>query len=352
MLSKLRIGPKLLLAPGVVLILLIVLSVGAFAGLLRQNQRLEDMVQLRAVRLKAADDLVINTNRVHAEAYQLLTWINASFSSARVDALVRDIHARHAALDRQFAQLEIATQGDLAEQRLVVQSQLAYGEYVKAVSDVIELSMADHSMAANAMSKAERGFDVVAQRLDQLARLEQGLSVRAYAVAQDEFRSLRSVMPALVLASIALSLLVSLRVRRALLGELCDIGNAATDLAQGNLTVRQRSYGSDEIADTSRALDSSIRNLNATLKAILTSAQSIGSASRAIAAGSVELNLAGLDIDTQQKLALVEQAALAASNLQQQAVDLSEAVARFKLDEEGDNGTPRSARPHLTAVRS
>lgn len=352
MLSKLRIGPKLLLAPGVVLILLIVLSVGAFAGLLRQNQRLEDMVQLRAVRLKAADDLVINTNRVHAEAYQLLTWINASFSSARVEALVRDIHARHAALDRQFTQLEIATQGDPAEQRFVAQSQAAYGEYVKAVSDVIELSMADHSMAANAMSKAERGFDVVAQRLDELARLEQDLSVRAYALAQDEFRTLRSMMPALVLVSIGLSLLVSLRVRDALLGELHDIGKAATDLAEGNLTVRQRSYGSDEIADTSRALDSSIRNLNATLKTILTSAQSIGSASRAFAVGSAELNLAGLDIDTQQKLALVEQAALAASNLQQQAVDLSEAVARFKLDEESENGVPRSARPHLSAVRS
>ena len=54
MLSKLRIGPKLLLAPGVVLILLIALSAGAYLGLLRQNQSLDNMVQQRAVRLKAA----------------------------------------------------------------------------------------------------------------------------------------------------------------------------------------------------------------------------------------------------------------------------------------------------------
>ena len=51
MLSKLRIGPKLLLAPGVVLILLICLSAGAYLGMVRQNASLENMVQQRAVRL-------------------------------------------------------------------------------------------------------------------------------------------------------------------------------------------------------------------------------------------------------------------------------------------------------------
>lgn len=356
MLSKLRIGPKLLLAPGLVLILLLVLSIGAYAGLLRQNQRLEQMVQVRAVRLKAADDLVINAHKAHAEAYQLLTWINASFSTARVDALLRELHARHAALDSQFARLEMNTQSQPAEQRYVAQSQAAYGHYVKAVADVIELSMADHSMAANAMSKAERSFDVVAKRLDELARLEQSLSVSAYAVAENEFANLRISMPLLVIVSIALSLLVSLQVRRALLDELQGIGSAASNLAQGNLTVRQRSYGRDEIAETARTLDGSIRNLNATLRNILVSAQSIGSASRAIAAGTADLQISALDQATQQKLALVEQAAMAASSLQQQAVDLSEAVARFKLDDYPPSdpaGVPeRIGRKHLSAVRN
>lgn len=362
MLSKLRIGPKLLLAPGLVLILLLVLSIGAYAGLLRQHQQLEEMVQLRAVRLKAADDLVINAHKAHAEAYQLLTWINASFSAPRVDGLLRDMHARHAALDSQFARLEMSTQNQPAEQRYVAQSQAAYALYVKAVADVVELSMADHSMAANAMSKAERSFDVVAKRLDELARLEQSLSVNAYEVTESEFVTLKTMMPLLVIISIALSLLVTLHVRRALLRELQDIGSAASKLAQGNLTVPQRSYGSDEIADTARTLDGSIRNLNATLRNILSSAQTIGSASRLIAAGTADLHISGLDNASQQKLALVEQAAMAASSLQQQAVDLSEAVAKFKLDdysstEPSDPAEPagaqkRSSRKHLSAVRN
>lgn len=289
MLSKLKIGPKLLLAPGVVLILLIVLSAGAYLGLLRQNQSLDNMVQQRAVRLKAAADLVAGAHKAHTEIYQLLTWINASFSAPRVDALVRDIHLRHAALDRQFAQLEMATQSDPAERRFVVQSQAAHTVYVKAMQDVIELAMVDQSMAANAMSKAERAFDVVAQRLEELSRLEQSLSERAYADAETDFRVLSTWMPIVVALSIALSLLVTMAVRNAMLKEVREIGAAAVDLAEGNLTVRQRVYGRDEIAETSRALDTSIRNLNTTLKTILSTAQSIDNASREIAHGNAVL---------------------------------------------------------------
>jgi methyl-accepting chemotaxis protein len=289
MLSKLRIGPKLLLAPGVVLILLIVLSAGAGLGMVRQNQRLEDMVQQRAVRLKAAADLVAGAQHAHTEIYQLLTWINASFSPPRIDALVRDIHARHAALDRQFAQLEMATQNSAAERRFVAQSQAAHALYVQAIADVIELGMVDQSMAANAMSKAERAFDVVAQRLEQLSRLEQSLSERAYADAEAEFKTLSTMMPVVVALSIALSLLVTMAVRNAMLKEVREIGAAAVDLAEGNLTVKNRVYGKDEIAETARALDTSIRNLNTTLKTILASARSIDTASRAIAQGNADL---------------------------------------------------------------
>jgi methyl-accepting chemotaxis protein len=290
MLSKLKLGPKLLLAPGVVLILLIVLSAGSYFGLVRQNQSLDIMVQQRATRMKAAADLVAGANRAHTEIYQLLTWINASFSPPRIDALVREIHGRHAALDRQFAQLELATPAGSAERRFVSQSQAAHTQYEKAITDVIELAMVDQSMAANAMIKAERAFDVVAQRLEELARLEQSLSERSYLDAEGEFKVLSTMLPLVVLLSILLSLLVTMAVRNAMLKEVREIGAAAVDLAEGNLTVKTREYGRDEIAETSRALDTSIRNLNTTLKTILASAQSIDTASREIAIGNADLS--------------------------------------------------------------
>ncbi|HEY0062198.1 MAG TPA: Tar ligand binding domain-containing protein, partial [Telluria sp.] len=50
MLGRLRIGPKLLLAPGLVLLLLVASSGGAYWALWRQNQSLESIVQVRAAR--------------------------------------------------------------------------------------------------------------------------------------------------------------------------------------------------------------------------------------------------------------------------------------------------------------
>ena len=305
MLSKLKLGPKLLLAPAVVLVLLIIVSTGAYYALVRQNALLETIVQQRTERMRAASDLVVDANRAHTEIYELLTWINASFSGARLDALVLEIQRRHAAIDGRYLRLQIAADMEPAERTLVEQSQAAHARYGVAITDVIEISMSDRSIAANAMMKAERAFDVVALRMGELSLLEQELSRQAYRRAEAGYRLWSVLLPVVVGLSIALSLLVTMLVRNALLKEVRQIGASALGLAQGNLMVHSRTYGSDEIGETSRTLDSSIRNLNATLSTILASAQSIDSASRDILHGS-----AAMSSRSAQQAGTMEEAAL------------------------------------------
>lgn len=290
LLARLRIGPKLLLAPGLVLALLIVSASGAYWAMLRQNQSLESIVTLRAARIKEATELVNEAQAAHARSYQLLTWISASVSAARVQALEADIHQRHAALEHRFARLAGGRAPGSVERRLLEQAEAAHALYVSAVLEVIELAGGDQSVAANAMVKAEHAFEREALRLAALAGHEQALSEAASRRAAADFLLIRLLMPALVAASILLSLWITFLVRRALLREVQGIGQSALDLASGNLTVRARDYGSDEISDTSRTLDASIRTLNHTLKDILDSARSIDSASRDIAMGNARLS--------------------------------------------------------------
>src|SRR3954468_14053698 len=105
MLRKLRIGPKLLLAPGLVLILLVSLSGASYYGMVRQNASLENMVQVRAARLKSVADVAGDAKYVHANAYQLLAWVNGSFAKNRLDALIADIDTRHATIRTQLGEL-------------------------------------------------------------------------------------------------------------------------------------------------------------------------------------------------------------------------------------------------------
>jgi methyl-accepting chemotaxis protein len=294
MLARLRIGPKLLLAPGVVLLLLVLLSCGAYVAMVRQNDSMDAIVQQRAANMRAATDLVASAQRANAQAYQILTWISGSFPRTRVEPLVADVQAQQAAIERGFASLarlarESPARHREAELRYVEQAASAWRLYVAAVRDVIEIAREDQSISANAMGKAERAFGVVAQRLSDLARREQELSEEAYGDAGADFKAIATLMPVVILLSIAASLAITMAVRRSLLGEIGAIKAAARGLASGDLTVLARVDGDDEIATTSRALDDSIRKLNLSLRTILDSARSIGSASREIVLGRAGL---------------------------------------------------------------
>ena len=105
MLKKLRIGPKLLLAPGIVLILLVALTACAWFGMVRQNASMENLVQVRAERLKAAADVSGEARYAHAHIYQLLAWVNGSVAPARLEALGKQIKARHTGIEAQLRKL-------------------------------------------------------------------------------------------------------------------------------------------------------------------------------------------------------------------------------------------------------
>jgi len=289
MLSRLKIGPKLLLAPGVVLLLLVLLSSGAYYAMVRQHQSLQTIVGPRAVQMRSATELVGQAQRVHADTYKLLTWLGSSISRPRIDPLIADIHRQHGAIELAFAALARQTE-DGNERRYVEQAAQAHRRYVRAAREVVELAQADQSVGANAMIKPEAAFSVLVQRMAMLADLERQLSEQASNSAAADFRLTAGVMPFVVLLAVGVSLSITMAVRRVLLLEIRGIGAAARGLASGDLTVDARVYGDDEIGETSRALDAGIRNLNGTLRTVLESARTIGSASRDISLGNLSMH--------------------------------------------------------------
>lgn len=290
MLSRLKIGPKLLLAPGVVLLLLVLLSGGAYYAMVKQHGLLQSIVGPRAVQMRSATELVGQAQRVHADTYKLLTWLGSSFSRARIDLLIADIHRQHAAIERAFGGLLQRTALESAERRHVEQAAQAHRLYVRAAREVVELAHADQTIGANAMIKPEAAFARLVQRMGMLARLERELSESASNAAAADFRLTAGLMPFVVLLAVGVSLSITVAVRRVLLLEIRGIGAAALGLASGDLTVGERVYGEDEIGETSRALDAGIRNLNGTLRTVLESARTIGSASRDLSLGNLSMH--------------------------------------------------------------
>jgi hypothetical protein len=147
MLKKLRIGPKLLLAPGLVLVLLTMLSAAAYYGMVRQNDSLEHMVQVRAHRLQSVADVAGDARFAHANIYQLLAWVNGSFAASRLAALTDDIHKKHAAIGAKLG--ELSKLAEPSERTALEGSLAALASYRKLVAETIELAQVDQSIATN-----------------------------------------------------------------------------------------------------------------------------------------------------------------------------------------------------------
>jgi methyl-accepting chemotaxis protein len=161
----------------------------------------------------------------------------------------------------------------------------------------------DLSLGASSMAKAEKEFGLLNGQLAQLSALERTLSETAYSAAKAEFRTLVLTIAGLVLLSIALSIMVTIMVR-AMLAEPRDLRRG------GQRGASAGSAGRDEIAETSRALDHTIANLNQTLRSVLASVRSIDTASQEIATGNLDLSTR-----TEMQAASLEQTASAMESL-------------------------------------
>jgi len=288
MLKKLRIGPKLLLAPSLVLLLLLLLSGAAYYGMVRQNASLENMVQVRTARLQAAADIAGDAKYAHAGIYQLLASMAGNFAQDRIKAMITDIGKKHEAIQTRLTELSKVTEP--SERKLIEASITALAAYHKSVNECIDLAQLDQSTAIGAMQTAEKRFLVLNGNLADLATLERDLSAQAHAAAKSEFHNLGLTMAGLVVLSIVLSLVVTMLVRRAMLKDIHDISTVVGDLAEGRLTSGATNDGRDEIAETSRALDHTIATLNVTLRSILDAVRSIDTASKEIASGNLDLS--------------------------------------------------------------
>jgi methyl-accepting chemotaxis protein len=320
MLNQLRIGPKLLLAPMLVLVLLIATAGAAYFGMVRQNASLENLVQVRAARLKTAADVSGEARYAHANIYQLLAWVNGSFAQARLDALSREIKQRHTAIDTQLRDLDALA--DNSERKIVALSLQALAAYRKAVLQTMDMAQMDQSIATNSMAIAEKQFLLLNEQLAQLSALEKQLSEQAHAQAKADFSALNTTMAVMVLLSIALSLGVTMAVHGAMLRDIRAIADVVIALAAGRLAAGRSNHGRDEIADTARMLDQTMANLTQTLTTILGAVHSIDVAAREIATGNLDLSTR-----TEMQASSLEQTASAMDSLTH-AVQANAANAR------------------------
>ena len=86
-LTDLSMSKKLLLSPMTVMVFLFIFCVMAYIGLVSQKSAINDIYNNKFKNYEAVAQMVSNIANVHANTYKVISWVNANYEAAKVEAL-------------------------------------------------------------------------------------------------------------------------------------------------------------------------------------------------------------------------------------------------------------------------
>jgi methyl-accepting chemotaxis protein len=289
--GKVGLGLKLLLAPGVAVILLISVGLASYVGLSRQSTSINDIVDVRYPGLLQTGALIEKLHVIQGSAYRLLSWSNADYSAAQTDALQKRIKSDLEALSKMAKDFESA--GQLTDEERKLSGDLApqIAAFAKAIAAAMDVAEADHLVATTLMYKGEAPF---AKLMDGFAQLRAAQERHARASAE---RARQAYVAAVtmdavaVVAGLLVTAVVGTLVRRSIMRSVDTIRDAAMRMREGDLTPCAMTVGGDEVAASSNALAETVATLNQVLGEILNVAGEMDVAISEIAQGNNDLSM-------------------------------------------------------------
>lgn len=290
LLSGLSIGAKLWLAPGLTLLLMLLVAGGGFFAMGRQQSAVADLVHVSNPNLFAYIELEEQIREIHADSYQLIAWSSANYSAQQTGQLSKKIATslpKVAAAAQAMSQRAGLSSAQIAQTQ---QLQASVTSFTNAIGPVLDLAVSDPSVGAMMMISSDAPFAEVAS---QIAGLRSGQMEIMNTVANDTvtiFHRAMGLGAAVVVGCLLLAGFATWSVRRSILLPVNAIRDAASRLKEGDLSEHPSVRGNDEIAMTARAMSDTVTTLRSTIASVNAAVGEIDTALGEIAAGNQDLS--------------------------------------------------------------
>ena len=283
----LKIGARVALAFGVVVLTIVLLVLAVQVGLFRSAANSQAMGNGVALQSQASEVHLLAKDNAIASMVILVS------SSADLQAkLTQEIAQRDARILRGLDALEKELSGSEDDAALLQEVRKRHKNYVGGVQRIVGM-VKDGKQAEAAFAADEEMIPMLAPFMASLDKLNarQVSNVQAKGLANSSLiASTRSVAGIAGVLVAVFAAAAGLWLVRSITGPLRQAVALAEAVAQGDLTQRVATHGRDEIATLMRALDGMQSNLSSVVRKVRLGSDSVASASAEIASGNMDLS--------------------------------------------------------------
>lgn len=272
-----NIRQKVLVAPVIACLFLVVLGVLTLTALRQEHHALESIYSERFKQFATASAEFKAIYRIHANTYRVFTWLS-NLSDEQVNSASKEIAA--SVEKATVAMKRLASNPSLLpeEQAALTATINTLQAYGKQVNDALDMASMDPNVGMASMQTADETFHKLDDEFEKLVALESTLSQQEYERAGA--RSQQTTVMAAVLLIIALTtaVAISLIMARRIVSSVNLLRSTIVGIQQSNdLTQRAVVMENDEIGQMSTAFNHLLDSFKSIIHRVTDSASEVSS---------------------------------------------------------------------------
>jgi methyl-accepting chemotaxis protein len=272
--SNLKLRNKLLTAPAVVQLCLVIAAVVAFIGLNVQQSSVNEIFNERYTTSLALANIDGSCVRVHGDLFKLISWARANYESSRIDALGAEQMKAMDVIIAELTKMESAAKSDTVKAKFIT-ALAQMRDYKKACSNVIDFATIDLNTATFGMETAQDKYNLLAATLDGLQASDYESSKACFQASTTNYYRVAAVVITVTLAALIISVLLSLYITRLITKPIHALEEAAGKVALGDTSIVLEVSSVDEIGTLTSSFNKMIGNIRTSEQMLLQEKESV-----------------------------------------------------------------------------
>ena len=219
--NNLKIGKKILIAPTIAMLLLIVLAIFSNSALKSDKQTLNEIVEQKFEIYKASSRLLIDVDLFNSVLYKVFSYANGGYEQSQIDEQLNILGKIGETMNKDVKLLsKLAPKVDKKTAKIIKDVEREIKEYNLTVRDAIDMLSVDVGMATPMLSVTDEVFLKLNYELDLIYVNADKETQASYDSALSSIDNTLNTLYVLIVIAIALSLAASVIVNNSIIKPL------------------------------------------------------------------------------------------------------------------------------------